>query len=163
MVSIYVNYISQPSRAVLVFCRMVNINFNTIQVDLRNKNHLKTDFMDVNQFGMVPVLVEKGNQDLQDRTIIESGSILRYLADTRKVDEHWFPRSNYLKRAKVDSMLDWAGTQVRPPLTSYLQQTAYRKFLGIRPASEERISLITRDFNKTMKQLEAILEENQYI
>ena len=81
--------------------------------------------MKVNPRGKVPVLIDKGH------TIVESNTILRYLADSRKVDESFLPRSDLIERTKIDSALDWCGTSVRPALLPYIQQTTFRPLVGL--------------------------------
>jgi len=49
--------------------------------------------------------------------IAESAAILRYLATTHKVDEHWYPK-DLNERIKIDMYLDWHHTNTRR-ITSY--------------------------------------------
>mmetsp|Transcript_26794 Transcript_26794/g.23736 ORF Transcript_26794/g.23736 Transcript_26794/m.23736 type:complete len:86 (-) Transcript_26794:416-673(-) len=78
-VTIYMDYISQPSRAVLAFCIFNKIPHKVVEVRVMKGEHLKPEFKAINPFRKVPAIKDG------DRVVVESHSILRYLASTRKV------------------------------------------------------------------------------
>jgi len=49
----------------------------------------------------VPAIEEIDTKTGESWRLFESHAILRYLAETRKVPEHWYPKDP-VKRAKVD-------------------------------------------------------------
>ena len=63
---------------------------------------------------MVPSITDNGV------SIIESCSILRYLATTRNVDDHWYPKDPLLQ-SKVDSYLAWQHFNTRYNCALYFQ------------------------------------------
>ena len=48
-----------------------------------------------------------------DHVLIESATILRYLAQSRQVPNHWYP-AELRARAVVDAALDWYQGNIRP-------------------------------------------------
>mmetsp|Transcript_21789 Transcript_21789/g.19311 ORF Transcript_21789/g.19311 Transcript_21789/m.19311 type:complete len:116 (+) Transcript_21789:18-365(+) len=104
---LYVDDGSQPSRACMIFCEINNINAEIIPIRLAKMDHKSPDFLKVNPIGQVPAL-QDGDFFLQ-----EGNAILKYIAVTRKVDDHWYP-SCPKKRAKVDAVMDWHHCFLRP-------------------------------------------------
>ena len=49
----------------------------------------------------------------------ESNAIMKYLADTRKVPDHWYPK-DLRKRGKVDQYLDWHHNFIRQGAGGYI-------------------------------------------
>lgn len=46
----YVDRMSQPSRAILIFCRLNGIDFEEVQIDLSKRHHLSPQFTGTIQF-----------------------------------------------------------------------------------------------------------------
>jgi glutathione S-transferase len=88
------------------------------------------EFLAINPFGLIPVLVDG------DFVLQESNTILRYLAETQGGEE-LYPRSPKL-RAQVDRMLDVLGCTMRPRLAP-LERRRFANFPGgTRDVDEER-------------------------
>ena len=47
--------------------------------------------------------------------VFSSASIMRYLAAKNNVADHWFPRQDLQKQAKVDEFINWQHSSVRRP------------------------------------------------
>ena len=75
----------------MCFCRLTHIPFEFVEVRVGKREHLTPEFEKINQFKTVPFLVEVNNQTKEEWKLSESHAIMRYLAITRKVPDHWYP------------------------------------------------------------------------
>lgn len=103
---LYVHLGSEPARAVAIFCRANNMEAQEIKVDILGQESRKPEFKKINPMAMIPCINDDGFQ------LYESHAILRYLAATRNVADHWYPQ-NAKKRALVDAALDWHHLNLR--------------------------------------------------
>lgn len=53
--------------------------------------------------------------------VVFSVAILRYLAKSRKVPDHWYP-SDLKQQARVDEYLEWQHTNTRRTCFSYFTE-----------------------------------------
>lgn len=56
------------------------------------------EFKKINPMKKVPAILDTEN----GLALAESHSILKYLAYKYKIPEHWYPREDYVKQAKVN-------------------------------------------------------------
>lgn len=104
---LYLDLMSQPCRAVLIFCRCCGIEVEEVKVKIAKKEHQTPEFYSINPLGKLPCLQE--GQFL----LPESAAILRYLAATNSgVAFNWYP-DDPRRRALVDAALDWQHANVR--------------------------------------------------
>jgi glutathione S-transferase len=89
---IYADYASQPSRAVLGFCQLNNIKYTLIETRVGKREHLTPDFIAINPAMIVPAIVELDKTTGEKWNLFESHAILRYLARTHNVPDHWYPK-----------------------------------------------------------------------
>ncbi|KAG0546513.1 hypothetical protein BDA96_01G000700 [Sorghum bicolor] len=129
-VKVYADRRSQPSRAVIIFCRVNQIDFEEVTVDLFKSQHLTPEFRKVNPMGQVPAIVDGRFK------LFESHAILRYLASVFPgVSDHWYP-ADLFTRAKIESILDWHHTNLRRGAATLVQHTALAPFLGLTTSPE---------------------------
>ncbi|WVZ50729.1 hypothetical protein U9M48_001956 [Paspalum notatum var. saurae] len=129
-IKVYADRWSQPSRAVLIFCRVNKIDFKEVAVDLFKSQHLTPEFKKVNPMGQVPAIVDGRFK------LFESHAILRYLATVFPgVADHWYP-ADLFTRAKIESILDWHHSYLRRGAATFVMHTALAPFLGLRPRPE---------------------------
>lgn len=106
-------------------------NYEKIYIDFSNKSE---EFAEVSPLGMVPVYLEKENGPM-----IESASILRYISDKYAIKE----QGNYLyphqpeRRYRVDMMLDFNGTFLRPKLIEAIRNIVFYPLTRGTPAPNE--------------------------
>lgn len=105
MIKLYRHELSGHSHRVELFLSLLNLEFERIDVDLAGGEHKRDEFLALNPFGQVPVLVDG------DTVISDSNAILVYLADTYDADVTWLP-ANALVRADVQRWLSVAAGQV---------------------------------------------------
>ncbi|KAI8546342.1 hypothetical protein RHMOL_Rhmol07G0109400 [Rhododendron molle] len=104
---IYADRMSQPSRAVIIFCKVNGIEFEEIKLDIAKRQHHSSEFKEINPFRQVPAIVDGRFK------LFESHAILRYLACAFPgVADHWYP-ADLFKRAKIESVLDWHHSNLR--------------------------------------------------
>ena len=79
VLKLYIDHGSQPSRAVLAFCKFNQIEHEIIETRIFTGDSRKEEFLKtVNSEGQVPAIVDDGF------ALAESHAILRYLHTTRK-------------------------------------------------------------------------------
>ncbi|KAK4400840.1 Glutathione S-transferase T1 [Sesamum angolense] len=104
---LYVDRLSQPSRALLIFCKANGIEFEEVSILLGKLQHRSPEYAEINPMKQVPAIVHG------DFKLSESHSILIYLASAFPgVAEHWYPADVH-KRAKIHSVLDWHHSNLR--------------------------------------------------
>ncbi|XAR70307.1 Glutathione transferase [Bertholletia excelsa] len=124
---VYADRMSEPSRAVLIFCKVNGIEFEEIKVDLAAREQYSPEFKEINPMSQVPAIVH-GMFNL-----FESHAILRYLAGAFPgVADHWYP-SDLARRAKIDSVLDWHHSTLRHGTVTLVRNTALAPAIGRQP------------------------------
>ncbi|KAL6502305.1 Glutathione S-transferase theta-1 [Orobanche hederae] len=110
---LYVDRASQPSRAILIFCKANGIEFEEVKTELSKKQHRSPEFAEINPMKQVPAIVHG------DFKLFESHAILAYLASAFPgVADHWYP-VDVRKRAKIHSVLDWHHSNLRRGSVGY--------------------------------------------
>ena len=112
---VYFDHSSQPSRAVIAFCNINKIPIELVETRVAKKQHLTKEFKAINPISVVPTIVEIDTKTGEEFKLFESHAILRYLATSRGVPDHWYPK-DIVKRSKVDQYLDWHHTFIRQGL-----------------------------------------------
>ena len=109
--------------------RTLDLPVSIVVVKLAKGEHKTAEFMHVNKFGQVPVLVERRDDDDDDSmrfVLTESSAILKYLSETfsktvsaskmyhRCAENERDDDANALKeKAKIWSAMDWYQTTIR--------------------------------------------------
>ncbi|KAJ4712104.1 Glutathione S-transferase protein [Melia azedarach] len=122
---VYADRMSQPSRAVLIFCKVNGINFEEIEVSLAKRQQLSPEFKEINPMKRVPAIVDGRFK------LFESHAILIYLACAFPgVADHWYP-NDLFKRAKIQSVLDWHHSNLRSGAAKFVLNTILAPLLGL--------------------------------
>ena len=103
-IKIYIDYGSQPSRAVLAFCYILNLTPEITTFDILSAEHHKPPFLAINPARRLPALTDPDtNPNLH---IFESAAILRYLANKFLPPKNsWYPRDCPAKQLRVEQGL----------------------------------------------------------
>ncbi|KAI3958446.1 hypothetical protein MKW98_011134 [Papaver atlanticum] len=151
---VYADRMSQPARAVLIFCKVNGIEFEEIKVDLVKKQNRLPEFKAINPFGKVPSIADG------DFKLFESHAILSYLACASPgVADHWYP-SDLKKRAKVNSVLDWHHTNLRRGGVGFVLYTILGPLIGV-PINPKAAAEAEKVLTSSLSNIESVwLNEN---
>ncbi|MEO4026640.1 glutathione S-transferase [Chromobacterium vaccinii] len=111
--------LSGHSHRVRLMLSLLNLEYETIPVNLREGEHKRPDFLKLNRFGQIPVLADG------DETIPDSNAILVYLA-RRYGHGDWLP-ADPLGEARVQRWLSAAAG----PLAFGAAQARLHKWRGV--------------------------------
>ncbi|XP_055327980.1 glutathione S-transferase theta-1-like [Paramacrobiotus metropolitanus] len=155
---LYFDLMSQPSRAVVIFARVNKIPFQERQIALRKLEHLDDEFAKVNPFKRVPAM-EDG-----DFKLLESGTIMRYLADKYLSSEQqfWYPKDIRL-RSKVDEYLDWHHLNTRMNCAEYFRNRFLIPLIKQRPVDMKKLEFFRKAADKTLAEIQSyFLADRQF-
>lgn len=154
--TLYLDMASQPSRAVLSFCLLNAIPHQTKLVAVRSGENKSKEYLTINPNGKVPAMTEG------DFTLYESHTIMKYLARSRKVADHWYP-ADLKKRARVDEYLDWHHTNLRQGSSPFVFFNAFPEILEIAKAPKEDTKYYLAIMKRCLKMMEGWLSEHKYL
>lgn len=114
VLELYFDMLSEPCRAVYLFLKAAEVPFEPKVVSLIKGEHYKPDYVKKNPWKKVPIIIDDGF------ILSESVAILRYIAVKYDVAEHWYPRNDVRKTAKIDEFLNWHHLSLRKPMLDIL-------------------------------------------
>ena len=129
---LYVDHLSQPSRALLIFCRCSGVAVDEVRVSLRKGDQRAAAYRAINPLLKVPCLLETDDSG-ETFNLPESCAILRYLCASGSVPGHWYP-TEARARARVDAALDWHHSTLRRGASTLV---FLRFFRGVNATGEE--------------------------
>ncbi|OAY59822.1 glutathione S-transferase T1 [Manihot esculenta] len=122
---VYGHRASQPSRAIMIFCKANGIEFEEVTVDISKGENRSPEFKEINPMGQVPAIIHG------ELKLFESHAILIYLASAFPgVADHWYP-TDLVKRAKVHSVLDWHHSNLRRGSATYVFYSRLAPVFGL--------------------------------
>ncbi len=104
-IKLYRYSLSGHSHRVELMLALLELPYETIDVDLANGAHKAPDFLKLSPFGKVPAIDDNGF------TLSDSNAILVYLAQTYAADSHWLPRDGKVA-AEIQRWLTIAADQI---------------------------------------------------
>ena len=141
------------------FCRKVRIvlaekgiEYERILVDLRKKEQKKEDFLKLNPYGKVPVLVDN------DVLIYESSIINEYL-DEKYPNPPLMP-SNFAARAKVRILVDFCESHFYPPWYNIYREITFKTE---HERNDDLIEKSKNEIKEHLYRLEQELEGKDYL
>ncbi|GFR45552.1 hypothetical protein Agub_g6946 [Astrephomene gubernaculifera] len=148
---LYVDFMSQPSRAVVIFSRCNGLPVEVRQVLIHKGETRSPAYLSINPLGKVPLLEDpwvatqitpqQQHGDPQTATaaegclrLPESAAIMSYLSYRFPdlVSENWYPRSDFVARAQVDSALHWYQGNIRAGAMRLVFHTVIAPKLGMK-------------------------------
>ncbi|CAG9316208.1 unnamed protein product [Blepharisma stoltei] len=149
--------LSPPCRIVMIFCKLHNIPYELVVVDLTKGEHKSPEFLAINPYGQVPAITH-GSFSLG-----ECGAIIYYLAEAFHTDSQWFP-SNPQLRAIINSSLHWHHTNTMKALTPYLfEKIVGPRFFGRPQITVEKEAEVTANLDAFLRRIDTIFESGVYI
>ncbi|KAG2677310.1 hypothetical protein I3843_12G093600 [Carya illinoinensis] len=146
---VYADRMSQPSRAVIIFCKVNGIDFDEIKVDVSKRQHLSAEFKEINPMEKVPAIVDGRFK------LFESHAILIYIACAFPgVPDHWYP-ADVSRRAKIQSVLDWHHSNLRQGAALFVFNTVLAPALGF-PLNPQAASQAEKLLSSSLSKIESI-------
>jgi glutathione S-transferase len=136
---IYIDALSQPARALMMFVRAAKIPREEVKVSIGALQHKTDDYKKVNPFQKIPAIDHDGFK------LAESVAILRYLARTFPVEDHWYP-SDSKTQARVDEFLEWQHIGLRIHVSRYFASILMPHLVGLKEYDED----FTKKMEKSM-------------
>jgi len=127
---LYLDYLSQPCRAIYMYCKANDIEFENVQIDLLKGEHKTEEYKKISPQCCVPCLVEG------DWNLTESVAILKYLAATKAKSDSMYP-TDARARARVDEFLSWQHTAIRPGGVGVFVTVVFLAGFAKKPVDEE--------------------------
>jgi len=154
-VTLYVDMMSQPCRAVVWFCLLSRIPFEIKEIRI-TKRERPADYNQVNPHGTVPAISDNGFQ------VIEGAAIMRYLTQTYNAPMQMYPKAIRV-RAKIDAYIDWHHSNLRCGASNFVQCNLFKPLRGI-PVLPEELKFFKELLYFSLKSLEEIfLEANSFV
>ncbi|PWA34112.1 S-crystallin, Glutathione S-transferase (GST) [Artemisia annua] len=144
---IFCDRMSQPSRAIIIFCKVNKIDFEEVTIDIFKNQQQSPEYKAINPMAQVPAILDG------DFSLFESHAILIYLScKFPGVASHWYP-SDLIERAKVHSVLDWHHGNLRRGSVGVLVSTIFEPLKGI-PSSPQAIEEAEKALAKSLSVIE---------
>jgi len=139
---------AQPGAAITFLLKANHIQYQEILIDIFKDEQKTEEFKKINPLQKVPAITDG------DFNLFESATILRYLCNSRQLDDFWYPK-DFKKRALVDLFFDWFAANFRN-LTTFIEV----KFGWLTMGFEEARTLS----EKATRELESVfLSERRYL
>ncbi|KAG0491648.1 hypothetical protein HPP92_004701 [Vanilla planifolia] len=142
---VYADRISQPSRAVIIFCKANAVDFEEVRINLAKKENQTPEFKEINPMEQVPAIIDGRFK------LFESHAILRYIAYSFPgVADHWYPADVFI-RAKINSILDWHHLNLRRGSMKFVMNTVLAPAFGRRlnpQSASEAEKLVSSSLSK---------------
>lgn len=121
--TIYIDELSQPSRALLCFMRDSGLEFEIQTVDVTQGQQRSPEFSIINPNKKVPALKDT-LADGTDLNLFESAAIMRYVCDNYLPENNpFYPRDDQILRAKIEERITYYHKIVRPGARSFYAKT----------------------------------------
>jgi len=153
--TLYYHPFSQPCLSILAFLRLTGIEHQTKVIEFLKGENKTPEFTKINPAQKIPAIDDNGF------TLGESEAIVRYLINSRKLGEEFYPADPKI-RAQVDKYFPFHHNTVRPQFIKCLKGT----FIDILPPGTDKTGLdkFQEDGENVLKQFEEIyLRDQKYI
>ncbi|XP_019520935.1 PREDICTED: LOW QUALITY PROTEIN: glutathione S-transferase theta-2B-like [Hipposideros armiger] len=143
---LFLDLISQPSRAVYIFAKKNGIPFELRTVELLKGQHLSKEFFPVNSLQRVPTLKDG------DFVLSESVAILIYLSCKYQTADHWYP-SDLQARMRIHEYLGWHADCIYGTFGVSLWAQVLAPLIGVQ-VPEEKVKCNRTNVDKALQYLE---------
>ena len=111
-ITVYWQPLSQPSRCVMGLMMMSGVQHEVKEIDFGKNEQKSPEYLQINPNGTCPALT------IDDMTLVESHTIMRYVCDSRGLADNWYPK-DHKQRALVNSYLDSHHGDIRQGVNNY--------------------------------------------
>ncbi|KAG8224351.1 hypothetical protein J437_LFUL004307 [Ladona fulva] len=150
---VYYDLISQPARAILLLLKINRIPYEGCPVSLQKGEHLREEYLKINPFHRIPTIDDDGFK------LMESIAIMRYICQTRNIDDPWYPKDPKL-RARVDEYLEWQHIDIRGNTMNYLMNKFILPSVTGELPPEKQILSYEKNLDKSFDYMENIWLQN---
>jgi len=156
MAKVYVDLMSQPSRAVYMFLKYTKVPHTIQSVALRKGEHLTPEFASVNPFKRVPAMVDDDGFHLS-----ESVAIVQYLCKKHNIED-LYP-SDLKQKARIDAFNHWQHMNLRMG-GSGLFQNLLIKVLSGKTVQPEELDMAAKIMKASLNKMENVfLKDTPYL
>jgi len=149
--------ISEPSRAVQWFALEAGVPLELRYTWLTRNHHRSAEFAAVNPRRQVPALLDG------EFALSEATAIIRYLAETAKVDPAWLG-TTVRERARMDLLLSWYHTNLRLRSTlEYFLPVLLMPCFGARRPAPDRVAQLRERAREALAGLEELLGDAPFL
>ena len=159
---IYGDYSSQPSRAVMGLCKINKIPFEFVEIRVGKKEHLTEAYKKICPALIVPSIVETDIRTGEEFKLFESHAILRYLAQSRGLADHWFPKDPAV-RGRVNQYLDWHHTYLRQGVGFNIYKRLFSPMIYGTKATEDELQFFQVYLKRSLDLMERWLTQTEYL
>jgi len=150
-IKLYIDYLSQPSRAVHMLLLEGKVPFEVQLVPIQKGATRSPEFLRINPNGHVPAIDDNGF------ILYESHAIMRYLVNKYHMDDAWYP-ADPTDRARIDQLLDWHHKYLRSGSSQLMFSTQFAKALGV--MTDEQIVRVAKEGTSILKKSLRRIEES---
>ncbi|XP_038053800.1 glutathione S-transferase theta-1-like isoform X2 [Patiria miniata] len=154
---VYFDLMSQPARAVVLFCKVNKIPFTPKPIALRKYEQQSEEYKRINPFQKVPTIQDG------DFKLTESVAILQYLAEKYNVPDHWYPK-DLQARSKVREYMAWQHMNTRMHCaTVFIHEVILPRATGT-PPDEDELKQHVNTMHTTLTAMEDVfLKDTPYL
>jgi len=154
-VDLYVDLLSQPARAITLYCRLIDIPHTINLINIGKKQHQTEEFARINPHKKIPAINDNGF------AVYESHTIMRYLSE--KFQKRQYYPTDLKKKTLIDEYLDWHHTNIRPAASGYFRQKFLLPLQGIK-VSEDTLAKSVQNLQEVLKSFENVfLKDTPFI
>lgn len=154
-IKIYTDMLSQPCRALIIYCRVANIPFEFKQTLIKDGMNRTEEYTKIHPFQKLPAAEHNGVP------MFESLAIMRYLTSTNDIPDHWYPKDPKSK-LRIDQYLDWQHHNTRMNCAMYFQSKWLQPLMQNRPVNPKQVARYQAQMEDTLAQIENFwLEEGK--
>ncbi|KAF2578959.1 hypothetical protein F2Q68_00001219 [Brassica cretica] len=155
VLTIYAPLFASSKRAVVTLVEK-GVEFETVNVDLMKGEQRQPEYMAIQPFGKIPVLVDG------DYKIFESRAIMRYIAEKYRSQGPDLLGKTIEERGQVEQWLDVEATSYHPPLLALTLNIVFAPLMGF-PADEKVIKESEEKLGEVLDVYDAQLSKNEYL
>ncbi|MEF1309932.1 glutathione S-transferase [Vibrio mytili] len=137
MIKLYWHPLSGHAHRAHMLLSMLELDFELITVDLPGGEHQQPEFLTLNPFGQIPVLVDG------ETVISDSNAILVYLATVYDKELTWLPESPQM-RAYIEQFLSLAAHRLAGSIAKLRAANLFNRSIDSAPLSREAYKLLTQ-------------------